>query len=161
MNSYRIRNRFIYLLYRLGFKSVKEDIDIINFLLSIDLNPYSKKIINYNIEVIDNINILSYTDLLRDVLSNDLLNVKYETIDKKFTLCNTTIGLWCSDRNQMKLDQPDIIIREFLLLCKELVIMDDKLRQNINNGICLFNLRKINQYIINIRSILNDILISL
>ncbi len=61
----------------------------------------------------------------------------------------------------MKYTNVNANIREFLLVSKQILELDNKLRENINNGLYLFNLRKINQYIINVRTIINDILKSL
>lgn len=161
MESFKIKNRFIFLLYKFGLKKLKEDIDIINFLLSIELLPYDKSLINKNITVVDNLNIVNYTLVIKDILSRNLLENKFESIDRKLIITNTTIGLWCSDNNHMKYNNVNTNIREFLLVSKQILELDNKLRENINNGLYLFNLRKINQYIINIRTIINDILKSL
>lgn len=161
MKSYLVKKRLSFLLYKFGLKSITEDVDKINFLLSLEILPYSKVLINKNITTINNYNILLYTDIIKEILSHNLLENKYDVYDVKLNTNNTTLGLWCSDSNNMKLDNSDEVIREFLLSCKELMKLDTELRKNINNGIHLFNLRKINQYIINVRSIIIDILNSL
>lgn len=161
MESFKIRNRFIFLLYKFGLRKLKEDIDIINFLLSIELLPYNKSLINKNLTVISNLNIVEYTNTIKEFIDYNLLDNKYDSIDKKLNITNTTIGLWCSDNDHMKYDNVHIVIKDFLIASKQLLEIDTKLRENVNNGIYLFNLRKINQYIINIRTIINDILNSL
>lgn len=161
MKSYLVKKRLSFLLYKFGLKSITEDVDKINFLLSLEILPYSKVLINKNITTINNYNIILYTDIIKEILSHNLLENKYDVYDVKLNTNNTTLGLWCSDSNNMKLDNSDEVIREFLLSCKELMKLDTELRKNINNGIHLFNLRKINQYIINVRSIIIDILNSL
>lgn len=161
MESFKIRNRFIFLLYKFGLKKLKEDIDIINFLLSIELLPYNKSLINKNLTVISNLNIVEYTNTIKEFIDYNLLDNKYDSIDKKLNITNTTIGLWCSDNDHMKYDNVHKVIKDFLIASKQLLEIDTKLRENVNNGIYLFNLRKINQYIINIRTIINDILNSL
>lgn len=161
MKSYLVKKRLSFLLYKFGLKSITEDVDKINFLLSLEILPYSKVLINKNITTINNYNILLYTDIIKEILSHNLLENKYDVYDVKLNTNSTTLGLWCSDSNNMKLDNSDEVIREFLLSCKELMKLDTELRKNINNGIHLFNLRKINQYIINVRSIIIDILNSL
>lgn len=161
MKSYLVKKRLSFLLYKFGLKSITEDVDKINFLLSLEILPYSKVLINKNITTINNYNILLYTDIIKEILSHNLLENKYDVYDVKLNTNTTTLGLWCSDSNNMKLDNSDEVIREFLLSCKELMKLDTELRKNINNGIHLFNLRKINQYIINVRSIIIDILNSL
>lgn len=161
MKSYLVKKRLSFLLYKFGLKSITEDVDKINFLLSLEILPYSKVLINKNITTINNYNILLYTDIIKEILSHNLLENKYDVYDVKLNTNSTTLGLWCSDSNNMKLDNSDEVIREFLLSCKELMKLDTELRKNINNGMHLFNLRKINQYIINVRSIIIDILNSL
>lgn len=161
MKSYLVKKRLSFLLYKFGLKSITEDVDKINFLLSLEILPYSKVLINKNITTINNYNILLYTDIIKEILSHNLLENKYDVYDVKLNTNTTTLGLWCSDSNNMKLDNSDEVIREFLLSCKELMKLDTELRKNINNGMHLFNLRKINQYIINVRSIIIDILNSL
>lgn len=161
MKTYLVKKRLSFLLYKFGLKSITEDVDKINFLLSLEILPYSKVLINKNITTINNYNILLYTDIIKEILSHNLLENKYDVYDVKLNTNTTTLGLWCSDSNNMKLDNSDEVIREFLLSCKELMKLDTELRKNINNGMHLFNLRKINQYIINVRSIIIDILNSL
>ena len=159
MEAFKPRLKIKYLLYKLGIINTNPDYEKIDFMLTLNIYPYSDKIINNNITTINNMNIIEYNNKLKFILSHDMFNAKYESMETLNTT-NVTLGIWCSD-NQISLSKPEDIILEFFINSLALIKLDLELRKNTFNGLCLFNLKKINPYIINIRNIVTDILNSL
>lgn len=160
LEPYKIKRRISFFLYNIGIFKLKDDISKCDFLLTLSINPYSLSLINKPITTVDNLNLLEFIEVMEYFLNYDVFNSLIDTPNVNHTIKDITLGLWCSDSYNMKLMDVDEVISKYLTLSKDLLVLDNKLREKVMDGNCLFNLKKINPYIINIRRI-NDKLLQL
>ena len=160
MDPYKVRKRLRFFLYNIGFLKLKDDKSKCDFLLSLSINPYHVTLINKPITTVDNTNLLEFIGVIKYFTEYDIFNTTIDTENINHKVTDTTLGLWCSDSYNMKIEDVDEILYKYFTLSKKLFEIEDMLRSNIANGIYFFNLKKIQPYIINIRR-LNDKLLQL
>lgn len=160
MEPYKVRKRLRFFLYNIGFLKLKDDKSKCDFLSTISINPYDVNLINKPITTVDGINLLQFVEIINYFTDYDIFNTLIDTENVNHSVTETTLGLWCSDSYNMKIEDVDEILCRYFTYSKKLFEIEDILRSNVANGTYFFNLKKIQPYIINIRR-LNDKLLQL
>lgn len=151
--------RLLIYLYELLLpkKRDKTLVEKIDYLLKVKLEPYNMKFItnrNYFLEK----NINTYRGVIEHLLTLDYINTKV-TIRPivEGTHPYMTYGLWFSPNNEI-LDTTPNDIYLWLKTVRKYVILYESIYKDYNNHIAMINSIKIKPYIINIESIVEDML---
>jgi len=153
------------------FKKIKKILLQIGFL---KLDTLEKKI-DYLIDNLDKIDlykgtyrskycmfiekdILIYTKSLSEINKFEI-DTKYITVKKitENSLSNVTFLKWCSDNNRVIEDRA-LVIKNFLLECKDFITLFKIASSSINSNILYSNSLKIKPYYYNIEIIIDNIL---
>ena len=146
-----------YILYRKGYLSLNSISDKIDYLKTININPYNSKYMRVNMISIER-DIVTYTHVFDMLLREDFVHSRVNV--KKITenvLHNTTLIHWFSN-NGHYVDNINELFSIWLTYAQELVNMYDASRYNSTNAVMVGNSIKIQPYIINIENIVDTIL---
>lgn len=144
-----------FILYKYGYIKFNNILDKIDYLKTIDFNPYRKT--DIRIPTLEK-DIIAYINILYEIketkLYEEYVVVKSITND---TLIYPHISNWFSNNNHMLTDTNHVYYN-FLELAKEVYILNDLAQANVSNVYLQRNAIRIRPYITNIESIIDIIL---